>query len=72
MDVAHRICEQTRINPIKLPDGDVAHITVSIGVADSPDSKGPYEKIYAKADSRLYVAKQNGRDQLCADDNATE
>lgn len=68
VDVARRICEQTRITPIKLANDQVINVTVSIGVADNPASKGLYETIYGKADARLYLAKNNGRDQICAQD----
>lgn len=41
--------------------------TVSIGIATARfDEEGDAQKIYKKADTRLYIAKNSGRNQVCA------
>ena len=39
-------------------------ITVSVGVAASPDPKTSPEELYALADAGLYAAKAMGRDRV--------
>ena len=43
------------------------NVTVSAGVA-SRDEVNSSEEVLKKADERLYLAKQNGRNRVCADD----
>ncbi|EPH0100781.1 diguanylate cyclase, partial [Klebsiella oxytoca] len=43
-------------------------ITASFGVSCSEDSSDySFENLQSVADHRLYLAKQNGRNQVCAD-----
>jgi len=42
-------------------------VTLSIGVAISPDDAGKPDALMAIADRRLYVAKRGGRDRVCID-----
>jgi len=51
--------------PVVLRQG-TATITVSIGVATFPDDGLHRESVLQAADQRLYRAKQNGRNQVCA------
>ncbi|MNF00759.1 putative diguanylate cyclase YedQ [compost metagenome] len=45
-------------------------ITVSIGVAElTSDGCSLLDDLVAKADDRLYLAKQNGRNRVICDDN---
>ncbi len=46
-------------------------VTVSAGVA-SRDEVNSKEELLKKADERLYLAKQNGRNRVCADDKCKE
>ncbi|HKO99157.1 MAG TPA: diguanylate cyclase [Pyrinomonadaceae bacterium] len=43
---------------------EVEHITVSIGLAACPDHANSERTLYAASDSALYVAKNNGRNQV--------
>lgn len=50
-----------------VPDGEP--VTVSIGVAvaaEETDAQGGWEPLYAQADTRLYAAKQAGRNRVVA------
>ncbi|MNP43631.1 putative diguanylate cyclase YedQ [compost metagenome] len=48
-------------------------LTVSIGVAEvNADRAANLEELVAKADRRLYTAKQNGRNRVIADDALTD
>jgi diguanylate cyclase (GGDEF)-like protein len=44
-------------------------LTVSIGVASADASVGTYQQLVARADARLYRAKQAGRNQVCVGDD---
>lgn len=41
---------------------DAVNLTASIGAAKYPEDGDTYEKVFAKADTALYIAKQNGKD----------
>jgi diguanylate cyclase (GGDEF)-like protein len=68
---AHAICERLRKAVEAAPWRDVAPellVTVSIGIAESgpdpePSSSG-HERLLARADARLYEAKENGRNRV--------
>ena len=49
--------------PIDL-GGEVAHVTVSMGLAVWPQDGDDLNEILAVADTRLYLAKENGRNQI--------
>jgi diguanylate cyclase (GGDEF)-like protein len=69
---AARLAERIRdsIRELDIPIGDRSlKVTMSIGVAALPDvapDGGPYE-IIALADARLYKAKADGKDRVCAE-----
>lgn len=44
--------------------GQTAGLTVSVGVANYPNSASSKEELLAKADQLLYASKRNGRDQV--------
>ncbi|HYE66491.1 MAG TPA: diguanylate cyclase, partial [Pyrinomonadaceae bacterium] len=48
------------------PDERTHHITISIGVASFPDDARDPIELVELADSALYRAKRNGRNQVCA------
>ena len=66
---AARRAEQIRLRveatPVELRR-EVARITVSIGVASFPEDGRSVEQLLQAADRRLYQAKRNGRNQVCA------
>lgn len=54
------------LKPIVLPRGGTGRITVSIGVAAYPDDGREAETLLDVADSRLYAAKEAGRNRVVA------
>lgn len=65
--IAERIRIRVNSREILLGNSTSLHITASFGVSCSEDS-GDYsfENLQSIADHRLYLAKQNGRNQVCA------
>ncbi len=65
-------CERLRRSAqdrvVELSDGVQLRYTVSIGLSDG-QSNGTPEHMLHQADERLYRAKKNGRNQVCADDH---
>lgn len=64
--VGHRLCERLRQHEFALPQHGPLQITLSIGM-HSVSSIGPQdtmEQLLSKADEALYVAKNNGRNQV--------
>jgi diguanylate cyclase (GGDEF)-like protein len=66
-DFANQICEQIRALAIEHKDSEVTNIvTVSIGVhTELSLSRQSAERLLQCADTALYQAKTNGRDQVC-------
>ena len=63
---AEQIRARVESTPVELRR-EVARITVSIGVASFPGDGGSVEQLLQAADRRLYRAKHNGRNQVCAE-----
>jgi diguanylate cyclase (GGDEF)-like protein len=63
------VAERIRQVVLDLRPGGV-EITVSLGVAQGSGSDVEFERLYARADEALYVAKREGRNRLAADDAA--
>jgi diguanylate cyclase (GGDEF)-like protein len=53
-----------RESPVQLPDGTELSITISAGVAHSPEHAYQVRDLYISADEALYVAKRAGRDRV--------
>ena len=51
-------------------EGNQIPVTISIGVASITNEEDDIDKVLAIADSRLYIAKQKGRNRICASDKA--
>jgi len=64
LEVAERIRKAVRDHKFHLLEGQIIHITVSIGVAIYPDSVNDIEQLVEKADEALYEAKRTGRDKV--------
>jgi diguanylate cyclase (GGDEF)-like protein len=58
--IAERLCTQIRNTPVP----GLGRITASIGAASYPKHSTTVEGIVELADKALYVAKNNGRDQV--------
>lgn len=58
--IADRLCSQIRNTPVP----GLGRITASIGAASFPKHAGSMAELVEKADQALYVAKNNGRDQV--------
>jgi diguanylate cyclase (GGDEF)-like protein len=69
--VADRLRARVAATPLLHGDQSVG-ITVSIGVAMARDADATLEQILARADARLYAAKNSGRNRVVADDMAAE
>ncbi len=63
--IAQRIAEAIRSTPIRLPDGQTIHMTVSLGVSQLQSGETPEAWLH-RTDQLLYQAKQTGRNRLCA------
>ena len=48
-------------------DGKVVRVTISIGIAASAADDASFEAVLARADKRLYAAKESGRNRVVAD-----
>lgn len=63
--VGERIRQQVKAMPFQTAQGEIFHVSISIGMAEIPTHRGvQYDEIYACADSALYDAKKSGRDQV--------
>lgn len=59
---AVELVEAVRASPFVLPDGSVAHLTISAGAAHAPSDAQDARSLYAAADRALYRSKADGRD----------
>lgn len=53
-----------------LHEGNRIPVTISLGIASKTNGDDDVDKLLAIADSRLYLAKQKGRNRICASDKA--
>ncbi|PPC78097.1 diguanylate cyclase [Pokkaliibacter plantistimulans] len=61
---AERMCEAIARHPVALPDGEMLHITVSIGMAVLHSGDANYKTLLRRADQALYRAKAHGRNRV--------
>ncbi|MCY1398147.1 putative diguanylate cyclase DgcQ [compost metagenome] len=67
--IARSVCVPQASTLLATAPSPHIRLTVSIGVAEAnADQAGNLEELVAKADRRLYAAKQNGRNRVVADD----
>ena len=62
--VAQKICEAVRNREFELATGDWTHVTISLGVATMPYDGETAQGLIEYADKCLYIAKENGRNQV--------
>lgn len=60
---AAELVDAVRASPLRLRDGALLHMTVSVGFAHAPRHATNLRDLYAAADRALYVAKRRGRDR---------
>ncbi len=65
--VAQKICEAVREREFELATGDWTHVTISLGVATMPENGSDAQELIEYADKCLYVAKENGRNQVVSE-----
>ena len=61
--IAERVRAAIATLPIALPQGESIFVTASLGVCSGSE---PIEQMLGTADELLYLAKQSGRDRVCA------
>jgi diguanylate cyclase (GGDEF)-like protein/PAS domain S-box-containing protein len=64
LELAQRLRGRVQHSPLELPDGQILHLTVSIGVAAFPDHADDWEELIEAADLAMYQAKQRGRNRV--------
>lgn len=64
LEVARRVCAMVEGEPVRADDSITLSITVSAGVAISPDDGKSSEALVAAADRALYAAKARGRNRV--------
>ena len=52
-------------------EGNQIPVTISLGIASLSDSDDDIDRLLAVADTRLYIAKQKGRNRICASDKSS-
>jgi diguanylate cyclase (GGDEF)-like protein len=58
---AQEVVDAVRRRPLRLPDGTVLALSVSVGAAHAPEHAASARDLYARADAALYAVKRTGR-----------
>lgn len=61
---AQKLCQVIAEKPFKLANDQESNVTISLGVATFPEDGETSSLIIESTDKRLYVAKENGRNQV--------
>ena len=61
---AEKICKAVSANPLKLVNGKDVNVTISLGVSTYPENGLTSQEMIKYADDCLYIAKENGRNQV--------
>lgn len=69
VNIAERIRKAVENHSFVLSTGKIINITVSIGVANYPETTDDINKIKEEADSALYKAKKTGRNKVVLQEN---
>ncbi|MFA7659503.1 MAG: diguanylate cyclase [Candidatus Gastranaerophilaceae bacterium] len=64
ISTAQKICQTISESPFKLANDKEGIVTISLGVSTYPEDGQTPGEIIDKADQRLYVAKESGRNQV--------
>ncbi len=64
-ELAERICRKVATTKLHYND-ELLEVTISLGVAQLSGNESSYEAIITHADSALYQAKAQGRNQVCS------
>ncbi len=67
ISTANKICETVRNTKVTLATGDIVNVTISVGVATMPEDGLTPKDLIQACDKRLYVAKENGRNQVVSE-----
>ena len=68
---AERLREAIASAPVPCPSGEVAHVTASLGVADTGRHGLDADRLLAQADAAMYRDKQAGRNRVVVADAAS-
>ena len=68
-EIAERIRKKIEEHKFPLPLTQEEKITVSIGLAGSPEDATTKDELIAKADKAMYIAKFSGKNQTCVADS---
>jgi diguanylate cyclase (GGDEF)-like protein len=69
MELAERICREVAQTSLYYND-KLLEVTISLGVAQLSNDESSYETLITHADSALYQAKAQGRNQVCSSASA--
>lgn len=61
---AEKICRAVSEHPLKLVNGNDVQVTISLGVSTYPEHGTTAQEMIKYADDCLYIAKENGRNQV--------
>lgn len=64
VSTAQKICERVAEHKFKLANGKETNVTISLGVSTFPFDGEDASSLIESADKRLYIAKNNGRNQV--------
>lgn len=63
--VAERLRQRIQGREVFLHNNVTLRVSASLGVSASEEREYQFEALQSVADGRLYLAKQNGRNQVC-------
>ena len=66
---ANKVCLAVRNNKFILADGQKVNVTISVGVATVGENGKKPQEIIEYSDKCLYIAKENGRNQVISEVN---
>jgi diguanylate cyclase (GGDEF)-like protein len=70
LDRAEDIRKHVAALDVRHRQQNLGQVTVSIGIASYPQHGDTPEQLLRRADRALYIAKNNGRDQVCVADRS--
>lgn len=68
-EISEKIRKAVEDHEFTLTDGQIIHITISIGIACFNDTTDDVTSLIEDADSALYMAKKTGRNRVCVSEN---